>query len=168
MMNLQLCRDLTTNHYPELNSKLQQVIDDSSNIESSSVALKENIKKILVEYLADNKIKYRDGDVDGTYLMIDSIPIRQFLERIWFLVETDSYTDNKFWMNKGYPDMIRIGFGNLGQGIIYQCLPDENPEEIVRKLQVICKNIISDVSDELSQYKNLTKSYIHNNCVLKT
>lgn len=142
MMNHQLCIDLTTNHYPELSSKLQQVIDISNNIESRSVVLQENIMKLLVEYLADNKIKYRDGDDYGTYLMTDSIPIRQLLERLWLLVETDSYTDNNFWVDKGYPDMIRIGFSNLGQGIMYQCLPDENPEEIVRKLQVICNNII--------------------------
>gem|GEM_PF-1988279 len=50
------------------------------------------IRKILVEYLADNKIKYRDGDDDdGTYLMTDSIPIRQFLERLWLIDETNSY-----------------------------------------------------------------------------
>jgi hypothetical protein len=30
----------------------------------------------------------------------------------------------------------------------------KNPEEILRKLQVICKNMISDVNDELSQYKD--------------
>jgi hypothetical protein len=53
--------------------------------------LQDSIRKILVEYLADNKIKYRDGDDDGTYLMTDSIPIRQFLERLWLIDETNSY-----------------------------------------------------------------------------
>ena len=86
--------------------------------------------------------------------MIDSIPIRQLLERLWLLVDTDSYTDDKFWVDNGYPEMIRIGFSNLGRGIIYQCLPNENPEEIIRKLQVICKNIISDVNEEVSQCKD--------------
>jgi hypothetical protein len=106
------------NHYPELSSKLQKIIDNSNNIESRSVALQKRIRKILVEYLTDNKIKYRDGDDDSTYLMIDSIPIRQLLERLWLLVDTDSppYTDDKFWVDNGYPEMIRIGFSNLGRG----------------------------------------------------
>jgi hypothetical protein len=50
--------------------------------------LQDSIRKILVEYLADNKIKYRDGDDDGTYLVTDSIHIRQFLERLWLIDET--------------------------------------------------------------------------------
>jgi hypothetical protein len=53
--------------------------------------------------------------------------------------------------------MVRIGFGDLGQGVMYQCLPNENCEEIMRKLQSICRTIIYKTNDELSKY-NETKS----------
>jgi hypothetical protein len=93
--------------------------------------------------------------------MTDSIPVNSFAARLWRLVETKSYTDNNFWIDNGYPDMVRIGFGNLGQGVMYQCLPHENYKEIISNLQSICKKIISNIINELSNYneakENLNK-----------
>ena len=38
-------------HYPELSSKLQKIIDNSNNIESRSVALQKRIRKISITNL---------------------------------------------------------------------------------------------------------------------
>ena len=46
------------------------------------------------------------------------IPINQTLERLWPLMKAILF-NNKFWLNDGYPEMIRIGFGDLGEGIMY-------------------------------------------------
>jgi hypothetical protein len=116
-MSIELCKDLTANHYPEIGRRLQQLIESRCGIESHSIALRRRIKNLFIEYLDVNKIKHRDGDRDGTYLMIDSIPVKQFIERLWPLVENGSYNDGKFYLDEGYHDMIRIGFSDLGQGV---------------------------------------------------
>jgi hypothetical protein len=57
-------------------------------------------------------------------------------------------------LDKGYPDMIRIGFSDLGQGIMYQCLPNEDCDEITRKLQSICRIIVDEIKKIIH---NITK-----------
>jgi hypothetical protein len=156
IINSELCKDLITNHYPSLDTKLQNLMSYSGGIESQSIEYRSQIKTLLEHYLVIDGIKSRN-DKSGTYIMIDSIPINQFTERLWPLVESGSYSDNKFRLDTGYPDMVRIGFGDLGQGVMYQCLPNENCEEIMRKLQSICRIIIYKTNDELSKY-NETKS----------
>lgn len=78
--------------------------------ESQSLEYRSQIKTLSEHYLVINGIKSRD-DKSGTYIMTDSIPTNQFTERLWPLVERGSYSDNKFRLDTGYSDMIRIGFG---------------------------------------------------------
>lgn len=156
IINSELYKDLVANHYPSLDTNLQNLMSYSRDIESQSLECRRGqIKSLLECYLVIHGIKYRDNEGDA-YIMIDSIPINQFLERLWPLIESGSYSDNKFWLNDGYPEMIRIGFGDLGEGIMYQCLPNENCEEIMGKLQSICKTIIHEIKDKLLKY-NETK-----------
>jgi hypothetical protein len=93
----ELCEDSIDNHYSPLASKLQNLICFSSNIESQSVKLRNHIKDLLERYLTINDIKHRENDSD-TYIMTDSVPINQFIERLWPLVETNAYSDDKFWV----------------------------------------------------------------------
>lgn len=122
---------------------------DSYLIQAQSSILYNCIKALLRKYLNANRIKCRESD--GTeYNITDSIPVEQFAERLWPIIE--SYSDDKISIDKGYPTMLRIKIYNtVGQGIMYQCLPSENCELILKKLQNICKIIISDINTELTQ-----------------
>lgn len=40
----------------------------------------------------------------------------------------------------------------MGQGIMYQCLPSEDCDRIMKTLQNICNMINSDIHNDLSQY----------------
>jgi hypothetical protein len=125
------------------------------NIESQSCEFISQIKSLLKHNLVNEGIKYR-YDESGTYDMIDSIPINQFAERLWLLMESSTYSDDRFRLNDGYPTMVRIVLvTDLGQGVMYQCLPNENCKEIKSKLQSICRMIIHETNEKLSQYNEL-------------
>jgi hypothetical protein len=80
IINSELCKDLITNHYPCLDTKLQNLMSYSGGIESQSIEYRSQIKTLLEHYLVIDGIKSRN-DKSGTYIMIDSIPINQFTER---------------------------------------------------------------------------------------
>jgi hypothetical protein len=133
-------------------TKLLNLLD---NIESQSREFICQIKSLLEHHLVNEGIKYR-YDESGTYDMINSIPINQFTERLWALIESSTYSDDMFYLNDGYPDMVRIGLdSDLGQGVMYQCLPNEDCKEIKSKLQSICRMIIHETNEKLSQYNEL-------------
>lgn len=154
-LNNGLYEDLISNHYPDLGTKLQKLLSLLDNIESQSCKFISQIKSLLKHNLVNEGIKYR-YDESGTYDMIDSIPINQFAERLWLLMESSTYSDDRFWLNDGYPTMVRIVLvTDLGQGVMYQCLPNENCKEIKSKLQSICRMIIHETNEKLSQYNEL-------------
>jgi hypothetical protein len=152
-----LYKDLITNHYPGLETNLQNLIGHLRVIESQSSKFGSLIESLLKNHLIEEQINYRIEEND-TYDMTNSIPINKFTERLWPLIESGTYSDSRFYLDKGYPDMIRIGFSDLGQGIMYQCLPNENCEEIMRKLQNICRMIIDDINEKLLQYDKIKKA----------
>jgi hypothetical protein len=52
--------------------------------------------------------------------------------------------------------MVRIVFlSDLGEGVMYQCLPHEDCKEIKSKLQNVCRMIIHETNEKLSQYNEL-------------
>jgi hypothetical protein len=157
ILNNGLYQDLISNHYPDLGTKLQKLLNLLDNIESQSREFICQIKSLLEHHLVSEGIKYRN-DESGTYDMIDSIPINQFTERLWLLIESGTYSDDRFYLNEGYPDMVRIGLDTeLQQGVMYQCLPNENCKEIKSKLQNICRMIIHEINEKLSKYNELKK-----------
>ena len=119
----ELCKDMLLCHYPQDGVKLHAFIESSNSIESQSSALYSCIKTLLRKYLNANTIKYRESD--GTeYNIADSIPVEQFAERLWPIIESNSYSDDKISIDKGYPEMLRIRiYSTFGQGIMYQCFP---------------------------------------------
>jgi hypothetical protein len=97
------------------------------------------IKSLLEQHLVN------EGYDDLIYDMIDSIPINRFTERLWTLIESSTYSDDRFSLNDGYPNMVRIVFlSDLGEGVMYQCLPHEDCKEIKSKLQNVCRMIIHE------------------------
>ena len=165
ILNYGLYEDLISNHYPDLGTKFQKLLNLLDNIESQSCEFISQIKSLLEHHLVNEGIKYR-YDESGIYDMIDSIPINQFTERLWPLVESSTYSDDKFRLNDGYPNMVRIVFlSDLGQGVMYQCLPNENCKEIKSKLQSICRMIIRETDEKLSQYNELK---VLATCLFKT
>jgi hypothetical protein len=148
----ELYRDMITYHSTQIDSKLCDLIAYSDSIESQSSSLNNRIRLLLRKYLQADKIKYREDDGQG-YNITDSIPIEQFAERLWPMVEGNSYTHDKLWIDRGYPSTPRINiFNTIGQGIMYQCLPSEDCEHIKERLQHICTTIISDINSELTEY----------------
>ncbi|MFZ0510916.1 MAG: hypothetical protein WAM14_04850 [Candidatus Nitrosopolaris sp.] len=150
--NTELCKDMFHYHCPQADIKLQAFIESSNRIESQSKELYNRIKALLRKYLQAHSVDYRESD--GTqYAMTNSIPIEQFAERLWPLIESKSYDDDKISMDRGYPTMLRIRIENtVGQGIMYQCLPSEDCHLIMKTLQSICNTINSDINNELSEY----------------
>lgn len=148
---------LQTKRYDNLpfysnDSKLSDLIAYSESIESQSSSLNNRIRLLLRKYLEANKIKYREDD-GLEYNITDSIPIEQFAERLWPMIEDNSYTHDKLWIDRGYPNTPRIIiFSTIGQGIMYQCLPSEDCEETKERLQHICTTIISEINSELTRY----------------
>jgi hypothetical protein len=96
-------------------------------------------------------IKYYEDSLDN-YTLNNSVPINRFIERLWPLIEAYSYSHDKFWIDDGYPDMVRVGFSDLGHGLIYKCRPGEDYKKIRRKLQSICGKVISNINGELLEY----------------
>lgn len=154
ILNNGLYQDLVTNHYPGLGADIQKILGLSRNIETQSSEFSRLMESLLKDHLVKERINYRNEE-SGTYDMTNSIPINKFTERLWPLIESGTYSDNRFYLDKGYPDMIRIGFSDLGQGIMYQCLSNENCEEIMRKLQSICRMIIYETAEKLSRYNEI-------------
>jgi hypothetical protein len=151
LMDCGLYKDLTSNHYPQLGKFLRELIERSTGIESKSLSLRNHIRDLLLHYLMIQDIKYYEDSLDN-YTMNNSIPINRFMERLWPLIEAYSYSHDKFWIDDGYPDMVRVGFSDLGQGVIYKCQPGEDYEKIRGKLQTVCGKVISNDNGELLEY----------------
>jgi hypothetical protein len=152
--NTELCKDMLLCHYPQADIKLHASIESSNSIESQSSALYNRIKTLLRKYLQANTIKYRESD-GAEYNITDWIPVEQFAERLWPIIESNSYSDDKISIDRGYSDMLRINIYNTGgQGIMYQCLPSENCDLIKETLQSICKTIISDIKTQNKERKS--------------
>lgn len=103
--NTELCKDMFQYHFPQADISLQAFIESSNCIESQSKELYNCIKTLLRKYLQANSISYREQ-----YNMTNSIPLEQFAERLWPLIENKSYNDDKISMDSGYPTMLRISY----------------------------------------------------------
>jgi hypothetical protein len=130
ILNNGLYEDVISNHYPDLGMKIQKLLNLLDYIKSQSYEIMSQIKPLLEQHLVNEGIKYR-YDESGIYDMIDSIPINRFTERLWHLIESSTYSDDRFSLNDGYPNMVRIVFLiDLLEGVVYQCLPNEDCKEI--------------------------------------
>ena len=111
----------------------------------------------MKDYLQNEGIKWKEGYGEG-YNITDTIPVQDFVERLWPMIENNSYSDDKLRIEKGYPTMQRIVIdNNIGKGIMYQCTELEDCE-VKQKLQSICRTIISNFLGELTQYEKIKNS----------
>lgn len=156
--NIGLYKDMIANHYERIADELLKFIELSDSFGSQTMSLNMRITSLLKKYLQKNGIKWKEGYGKG-YDIDDSIPVQDFSERLWPMIEAGSFSGDKLQVDRGYPTMQRIVISNnIGKGIMYQCTESENCEEVKRKLQSICEIIISNVKEELLQYKKIKSS----------
>ena len=155
--NTGLYKDMVANHYEQIGSKLRKFIESSDSVESQKKSLSNRINNPLKDYLQNEGIKWKEGYGEG-YNITDTIPVQDFVERLWPMIENNSYSDDKLRIEKGYPTMQRIVIdNNIGKGIMYQCTELEDCE-VKQKLQSICRTIISNFLGELTRYEKIKNS----------
>jgi hypothetical protein len=146
-----LYNDFTTNHYPEVDEDITIIKGLTVKINSIGNSMHRCIKIQLERYLDKQNTRYREDDrVDR-----NSIPIGRFMDRLWRLIETNSHDDSEFTIDRGDPETPRIIFSNIGHGIMYECLPNQDSDEILKQLCDICRTILSNITNELNDFNNL-------------
>ena len=92
-----LYNDFTTNHYPKVGEDIISIKDLTVKINSLGKSLHRCIKSQLEECLDIKNIRYEDNDNGDK----NSIPIERFMDRLWRLIETNSYDDSEFTIDRG-------------------------------------------------------------------
>ena len=92
--NTGLYKDMVANHYEQIGSKLRKFIESSDSVESQKKSLSNRINNLLKDYLQNEGIKWKEGYGEG-YNITDTIPVQDFVERLWPMIENNSYSDDK-------------------------------------------------------------------------